>query len=122
MVQPDEAHISSYRALANKARAGTIPPVADVKDFSRREPLVKLPESANLLRAIEEFGGGVHRVVVTKDGTDDAIGVLSQTRVVKFLWENGRAFPVIENLYSKSLKDLGIGSHKVVSIKYEAHP
>lgn len=117
LVQPDEAHISSYRALANKARSGTIPPVADVKDFSKREPLVKLPQNASLLKAVEEFGGGVHRVVVTKQGTNDIIGVLSQTRLVKFLWENGRSFPVIEDLFSKNIRDLGIGSHNIVSIK-----
>lgn len=117
LVQPDEAHVSSYRELANKARAGTIPPVADVKDFNRRELLVKLPQSANLLKAIEKFGEGVHRIVITKQGTDEDIGVLSQTRLVNFLWENGRAFPVIEDLFFKSIRELGIGSHNVVSIK-----
>jgi CBS domain-containing protein len=44
------------------------------------------------------------------------VGIFSQFRLVKFLWENGRSFPIIEELYPKALRELGVGSHEVISI------
>ena len=60
----------------------------------------------------------MHRIVILKEGTNHAIGILSQLRLVKFLWENGRAFPIIDQLYPREVKDLGIGSQGLISIKY----
>ncbi|KAL9107152.1 MAG: hypothetical protein Q9227_007932 [Pyrenula ochraceoflavens] len=116
LVEPEEDQITSFQELAVKARSGTTIPLEDVKDLSRKEPLVKLPHTADLMKAIEKFGGGVHRIVVFQEGTDTVIGVLSQTRLVRFLWENGRSFPSIENLYHRNLRDLAIGSRDVISI------
>ena len=92
-------------------------PLKDVKDLGNKEPFVTLPHNANLTKAVECFGGGVHRIIVVKEGTDDVIGVLSQLRLVKFLWEHRQSFPVIDRLYSQYLKDLGVGSQQVISIK-----
>lgn len=88
-----------------------------MKDLGNKEPFVTLPHSASLTKAVEVFGGGVHRIVVVKEGTDDVIGVLSQLRLVKFLWENRQSFPVIDRLYPQQLKELGVGSQHVISIK-----
>lgn len=66
--------------------------------------------------AIETFGGGVHRIVVVKEGTNHVLGVLSQTRLVNFLWENGRSFPVIDQLYPVEIRNLGIGNQLPISI------
>lgn len=117
LAQPDEGHIEDFRELARKARTGAVIPLKDVKDLGRKEPLVKLPNTASLIQAIETFGSGVHRVIVVEQHTDEVVGILSQSRVVKFLWENGRSFPVIEELYPQYLRDLKLGSHQVVSIK-----
>jgi hypothetical protein len=38
-----------------------------------------------------------------------------------FLWENVRSFPIIEELYPKALRELVIGSHEVISIKFVVH-
>ena len=62
----------------------------------------------------------MHRIVVVKENSSEVIGILSQSRLVKFLWENGRSFPVIDQLYPQYLKDLRIGSQQVMSIKYVA--
>jgi len=59
----------------------------------------------------------VHRIIVVKEGTDNVVGVLSQLRLVTFLWENRKSFPVIDQLYPQYLKDLGVGSQQVISIK-----
>ncbi len=68
--------------------------------------------------AVETFGGGVHRILVMKEGTNHVMGVLSQLRLVKFLCENGRSFPVIDQLYPIEVKELGNGNQQPISIKY----
>lgn len=118
LAQPDEEHIEDFRELARRARTGAEIPLKDVKDLGRKDPLVQLPENASLIQAIEIFGGGVHRVMIVEENTDDVVGILSQSRLVKFLWENGRSFPVIDQLYPQYLRDLKLGSQKVVSIKW----
>ena len=60
----------------------------------------------------------MHRIVILKEGTNHAVGILSQLRLVKFLWENGRSFPIIDELYSKEIRELGIGAHSPFTIKY----
>ena len=116
---PQEAHRASYDELAKKARDGEKIPLRDVKALGmEKEPLVTIPASASVLNAVETFGGGVHRVIVTKDVHDhEVVGIFSQFRLVKFLWENGRSFPAIEHLYPQALRDLRIGSSNVISIK-----
>lgn len=116
---PQEHNRASYDELAKKAREGEKIPLKDVKALGmEKEPLITLPASANVLTAVETFGGGIHRVVVVKESNDqEVVGIFSQFRLVKFLWENGRSFPAIEQLYPQALAQLRIGSHNVVSIK-----
>ncbi|KAL4808488.1 hypothetical protein BDV18DRAFT_135101 [Aspergillus unguis] len=117
LTRPDEELLPAYEELARKARDNIPIPMSDVKELGRREPLAKLPASASVMTAVETFGGGVHRVVVTDAQRDDQVlGIFSQFRLVKFLWENGRCFPVLDQLYPQSLRDLKIGSHAVISI------
>ncbi|KAJ5364235.1 Protein sds23 [Penicillium cataractarum] len=118
LTTPQEGHRTSYDELAKKAREGEKIPLKDVKALGmEKEPLVTLPASANVLTAVETFGGGIHRVVVTKESNDqEVVGIFSQFRLVKFLWENGRSFPAIEQLYPQALNNLRIGSHNVISI------
>ena len=115
--QPDEEHIQDFQALAKKAREGRPIPLIDVKNLGRKEPLTKLPHTADLMKAVETFGQGVHRILVVQEKTDQVIGMLSQSRLVKFLWENGKSFPTIHQLLPQYLRDLKIGSNEVVSIK-----
>lgn len=117
LTQPDENSLASYEELARKAREGIKIPLKDVKDLGRKEPLTTLPASASVMAAVETFGGGVHRVVVVDEhNQNEVIGIFSQFRLVKFLWENGRSFPVIDQLYPQALRDLKIGSREVISI------
>ncbi|OOF90048.1 hypothetical protein ASPCADRAFT_212255 [Aspergillus carbonarius ITEM 5010] len=117
LTQPGEELLASYEELARKAKEGLPIPLRDVKDLGRKEPLTTLPASANVMTAVQTFGGGVHRVVVVSERDDnEVVGIFSQFRLVKFLWENGRSFPVIDQLYPQSLHDLRIGSRDVVSI------
>ena len=114
---PDEEHFPTFQRLAKQAQQGQVIPLRDVKKLGNKELFVTLPHTANLTQAIETFGGGVHRIVIVEDGTENVIGILSQLRLVKFLWENGRCFPIIDRLYPQNIKELGIGSQQLISIK-----
>jgi CBS domain-containing protein len=117
LTQPDEETLASYEELARKAREGITIPLKDVKDLGRKEPMTTLPATASVMTAVETFGGGVHRVVVVNEHNGrEVVGIFSQLRLVKFLWENGRSFPVIDQLYPQALRDLRIGSREVISI------
>lgn len=63
-----------------------------MKDLGKKEPLITLPHTADLTKAMEVFGSGVHRVLVAKEGTTDVVGVLTQLRMVSFFWENRASF------------------------------
>ena len=77
-----------------------------------------LPHTAKLTKAIEAFGSGVHRLIIVREWTNEVVGVLSQFKVVKFLWENGKSFPVIDQVCPQMIKDMNIGSQtSLVSIK-----
>ncbi|KAK0949883.1 cell separation during budding [Friedmanniomyces endolithicus] len=111
--QPDEL----AEELAKRARSGETIPLGDVNDhLGPREQPAFLPHTAELSRAMEVLGGGVHRVVITKEGTSETVGVLSQLRLVRFFWENHQNFTATERLYPMSLKELGLGAQHMVAI------
>jgi hypothetical protein len=117
LAHPDEEDVASFDELAKKGREGKPIPLKDIKDLGKKETLVTLSETADLTKAMEVFGSGVHRVLVVKEGTTDVIGVLTQLRLVSFFWENRQSFPVVDQLYSQLIKDLDIGSKSVLAIK-----
>lgn len=118
---PDEDHLAIFQNLAKKAQQGDKIPLKEAKSLGNKEPFVTLPHKANLTKAVETFGGGIHRIIILKEGTNDVLGILSQVRLVKFLWENGSSFPMIDQLYPQTLRELGIGSPQhLISIKYVA--
>ena len=117
-LHPDEAHLTIFQNLARKAQQGEKIPLRDAKDLGTKEPFITLEHTADLTQAVEIFGGGVHRIIVVKEGTNDVVGILSQLRLLQFLWDNGRHFPIIDQLYPQSINELGIGSQQLISIKY----
>ncbi|KAL9103944.1 MAG: hypothetical protein Q9163_001050 [Psora crenata] len=115
---PDtDEHRHIFHDLAKKAQTGQKIPLRDAKSLGNKEPFVTLPHHADLTAAVELFGGGVHKIVIVKGAEREAVGVLSQLRLVEFLWENGTSFPVIDQFYGREIRDLGIGSQHVISIK-----
>lgn len=108
-----------------QANGGTHQPrqpdyLRDLPEFDRREPLITLPADALLPQALEFLASGVHRIVVTEGGESDShrvIGVLTQLRLVRFFYDNRKNFPDLTDLYSRSLVDLNVGNHEVVSIR-----
>ena len=116
-LQPStDEHLHIFQSLAKKAQGGQKIPLEDAKSLGGKEPFITLPHTADLTAAVELFGGGVHRIIVVKEGGNEVVGVLSQLRLVKFLWENGRSFPVIDQLYGGEIQDLALGSQNIISI------
>lgn len=111
--QPDER----AQALAERARSGEAIPLRDVMDHlgARDEPAF-LSHTADLTKAMEILGSGVHRVVINKEGTSEVVGILSQLRLVRFFWDNHQSFAATERLYAKSLKELDLGAKQVLAI------
>lgn len=117
LAHPEEQDVASFDELAKKGREGKPIPLKDVKDLGKKEPLITLSHSADLTKAMEVFGSGVHRVLVAKEGTTDVVGILTQLKLVSFFWENRASFPVVDQLYPQLLKDLNIGQKQVLAIK-----
>lgn len=111
--QPDDSAVQ----LRERARSGEMLQLQEVNDHlgAREEPMM-LPHTANLTQAMEMLGGGVHRIVVTKEGTSEAVGILSQLRLVRFFWENHQNFAATERLYGVTLKELELGTKDVLAI------
>jgi CBS domain-containing protein len=118
--QPEEEEdTASFQELAKKARAGSSIPVKLVQDLGKKSPFVTVSEKEGLSKVVEIFGSGVHRIAVVREGTDHVIGILSQLQLISFFWEHGRSFPAIDQLYPCSLRELNIGSARVISINGE---
>lgn len=113
MSQPDD----SAAEIAERARSGEPLALKEVNDhLGNREAPAYLPHTANLTQAMEMLGSGAHRIVVCKEGTSEAMGVLSQLRLVRFFWENHQNFAATERLYGRTLKDLDLGAKDVLAI------
>jgi Mg2+/Co2+ transporter CorC len=117
LANPNEDQIDSYTEIAKKAREGTAISLEDASFLAKKAPLVTLSESQDLSKAIEIFAGGVHRILIAKEGSDHVIGILSQWTLVKFLWDNGSSFPIIDQLYPMILRDLNVSTHQAIAIK-----
>lgn len=62
LAHPDENQVEAWDQLAKKTSDHIPIPVRDITGLAKKAPLVTLPESSDLLKAIEIFGSGVHRV------------------------------------------------------------
>lgn len=117
-LRPDSEHLPFFQNLAKKAQAGGKIPIREAKSLGTKEPFVILPHTAKLTKVLEAFGSGVHRLIIVREWTNEVVGVLSQFKLVQFLWENGKSFPVIDQLYGQQVKDLGVGGQRnIVCIK-----
>ncbi|KAF2798232.1 hypothetical protein K505DRAFT_233713 [Melanomma pulvis-pyrius CBS 109.77] len=116
LAHPDQSEVASFDELAKKGREGKPIPLKDVKELGKKEPLITIPHTADLTKAMEVFGSGVHRILVAEENTTNVVGVLTQLRLVQFFWENRQNFPAVDQLYPYLIKDLNIGSHTVYAI------
>ncbi|KAL1863955.1 hypothetical protein VTK73DRAFT_6295 [Phialemonium thermophilum] len=119
LAQPDEGQRELYSALAKKAQEHEPISMREVQPLFRKEELITLPVDSTLDRAMEIFGSGIHRVLISNEA-GDVVGVLSQLRLVEFFWNEGVHFPAIDRLYGSLLRDLHIGSQQIIAINSDA--
>ncbi|KAG0680261.1 cell separation during budding [Pichia californica] len=100
--------------MIKKAQVGQQVPVSFVIRLTNKNPFIKLTEYDTLSTVVEILGTGVHRIAITND--NKLTGILSQRRLVKYLWDNARRFPSMEPLLSSSISSLHIGSTNPISI------
>uniref|UniRef100_A0A060TB37 ARAD1D24860p n=1 Tax=Blastobotrys adeninivorans TaxID=409370 RepID=A0A060TB37_BLAAD len=107
---------SEIADMIDKARRGLSVPVGSfVSLLGAKDPFVSVAPDATLGTAAEILGSGVHRIAVTS-GDNDLEGIVSQRRFVRYIWENGRLFKSLQDLFQTPLSDLHIGSKNVVSV------
>lgn len=84
-------------------------PVGEIVKLTPKNPFYKLPENETLTTAMNILGSGVHRVAICNPEMTFVKGILSQRRLVKYLWNNAKQFTSLESLFNYSLQDLQIG-------------
>ncbi|KAK5653519.1 hypothetical protein OQA88_8778 [Cercophora sp. LCS_1] len=119
LAKPDEEHIAAFNEIAQKAQTQTPIPLRDILSLSRKEELVVLPADATLDKAMEAFGSGIHRLLVTNQA-GEVTGVLNQLRLLDFFWNEAVNFPVIDRLYGCLLRDLQIGNAQIIAVNADA--
>ena len=114
--RPEGNQIQLFNDIMAKAQQGGRIALSEIQSICRQEPLIDVSAEGNLAHAIEILGSGIHRLLVT-DASCAVVGILSQLRMIEFFWNEGVNFPTIDRLYSSPLRDLGIGTHHIVSVK-----
>lgn len=116
LAKPEEDQIEASNTIVAKTQRGEPITLREIQPLCRKEALVALPSTSNLSQAMEVLGSGVHRLLVT-DEAGEAVGVMSQLRMVEFFWNEGVNFASIDQLYPIILRDLNIGTKDTISIK-----
>ncbi|ORZ24199.1 hypothetical protein BCR42DRAFT_480167 [Absidia repens] len=115
----DESGSLEIRDIVKRALQGKQVPVSLASDLSQKNPFYSILPEATLISAVEEFSCGTHRVCVLKpDG--QIKGILSQSTVVKYLYENKHQFPEIDAMMNKTLRELNLGQTDVVSVNADS--
>jgi hypothetical protein len=117
LANPADANRDKWIDLARRAKAQQPISIREATSIAPKPPLITLSESNDLSKATEIFGSGVHRILICKEGTEEVVGVLSQLKLVNFLWENASSFPSLDQLYPVILRELNIGTIQAISIK-----
>ncbi|WLF76869.1 cell separation during budding [Lodderomyces elongisporus] len=105
----------------NKAKKGEEVPVEFIIKLHPKNPFIKFSEADTLFSVMETLGNGVHRVAITDEEGLKITGILSQRRLLKYMWENARRFPSLEFYLQSTLQDLKIGSNNPITI-YDDQP
>ncbi|PBP25249.1 CBS domain containing protein [Diplocarpon rosae] len=116
LANPEGEQVDAFDALAKKAQGRVTIPLQDIRNLAKKGPSLTLSESQDLSKAIEHFASGIHRILVTGDGSTEVVGILSQLKLVEFLWDNGACFPAIDALYPMILRDLDVGTPQTIAI------
>ncbi|CCK72938.1 Sds24p KNAG_0M00850 [Huiozyma naganishii CBS 8797] len=96
-------------AVTEDCQNGKPVPVGEIVKLTPKNPFYKLRESQSLTSVMKILGSGVHRVAITNDEMTIVKGILSQRRLVKYLWDHAAQFRSLERLFNYTLQDLQVG-------------
>ncbi|KAI8329167.1 hypothetical protein EDC96DRAFT_549177 [Choanephora cucurbitarum] len=126
-VDPDAFEIKD---IVQRALKGQKVPVGMASDLSRKNPFYSILEEATLLSALEIFAYGTHReneqviemsyIVSMLNSEGDISGILSQSTVVNYLYENRKQFPQIDQVMNKTIRELKLGDAPVIGVDINA--
>ncbi|KAI0122321.1 hypothetical protein F4814DRAFT_408327 [Daldinia grandis] len=119
LAHPSDDLIELYDSIARRAQARDNIPLRDIQPICRKESLITLQGDEDLAKAIEVFGSGVHRVLVCNHSAE-VIGILSQLKLLEFFWHEGINFRVIDDLYPRLLREVGIGSQQILAVNADS--
>ncbi|KAG0163778.1 cell separation during budding [Apophysomyces sp. BC1015] len=105
--------------IVRRALEGEEVPVKLTSDLSQKNPFYSILSETSLFSAVEAFGCGTHRVCVLKP-EGDIKGILSQSTVVKFLYNRRHQFPEIEAIMNKTLRQLHLGESDVIAVNADS--
>ncbi|RCK63375.1 Protein SDS23 [Candida viswanathii] len=100
----------------NKAKRGEEVPVEFIIKLHPKNPFIKFNETDTLFSVMETLGNGVHRIAIANEEGNKITGILSQRRLIKYMWENARRFPSLDFYLTSTLQDLKIGSTNPITI------
>lgn len=118
----DKTYNEYIQSQMKKAKKGEEVSVNFITNVNPKNSFIKFNENDVLYNVMEALGNGVHRVAITDSLPDENIvGILSQRRLIKFMWENARRFPSLDFLFNSTLQELDVGSSNPITI-YEDQP
>ncbi|CAO3693459.1 unnamed protein product [Umbelopsis ramanniana] len=112
---PEDESTLEIKELIKMAMGGKQVPVKLASDLSRKNPFCSVLPEATLISVLDEFSCGTHRVAVTLPN-GEIMGILSQSRVIEYLYRNITHFPELHRVASKSLRQLHLGEAPVISV------
>jgi flagellin-specific chaperone FliS len=115
LASPPEDLVTIYDDIAKKSQARESIPLRDIQPVCRKESLVCLQGDELITKAIEVFGSGIHRILITNT-YGEVVGILSQLRLLEFFWNERVNFRAIDELCPSLLRDLGIGSQQIIAV------
>ncbi|KAH3903349.1 related to Protein SDS23 [Saccharomycodes ludwigii] len=105
--------------ITRDCQMGKPVPVGEIVRLTPKNPFYKIPQDESLSTAMGILGSGVHKIAITDIEQQTILGILSQRRLIKYIWDNARNFKNLEPLLNASLQSLKIGvlnySHKTAS-------
>ncbi|CAG8487274.1 5417_t:CDS:2 [Ambispora leptoticha] len=110
----EEQLTSEFRDLIKLAIQCQPVPVKLASDLSNKNPFYSVIPETSLFQVVELFGSGTHRVAVV-DADGNLKGILTQSTVINYLYQNVTHFPQIEGIFPKTVRELGIGMGFVIT-------
>ena len=112
-IEPVDQTQETLDIIANARSGKPVPVTFAAEKLGVKNQFHTLRSNATILDAVYILSNGVHRIAITDPSNDnEVIGVLSQRRLIRYIWENGRLFKSLEPLFHQSLQELGLASNK----------